>query len=103
MLAVAERSAPRRLIISTIRTALGLRVELSCGHALLLGHQSSAGMRRQSRVECPQCLEEHREDEETDKLTSRKPRYCSRCGCKLRRGNRSTMCAPCQDKEQQDA
>jgi len=95
--------APRRLIVSTIRTELGLRVELSCGHVLLLGHQSSAGMRRQARVSCPQCLEEHREDEQSEKVFSRRPRFCNRCGCKLRSGNKGSLCSPCQDKEQRDA
>lgn len=87
----------RRLVVKTTRTQFGaVRAELECGHEVLLSQTSSAGMRRKSRVDCPECLHDKCEEQEVRRMYSKGPHYCSHCGCKLRSGNKGTLCAPCQ-------
>jgi len=86
----------RRVVVRTSRTSLGkVLAELECGHEVLLGECSSAGMRRKSRVVCPECREQLEEEREVKKGLKKGPRLCRYCGCKLRSGNRDTVCSPC--------
>ncbi len=93
------KKTSRRLVIRTIRTSFGIvKAQLECGHEVALGESSSAGLHRQSRIVCPECLDEQSPGEETTKVSSKKPRRCSRCGCKLRSGNNGPLCWPCRNQ-----
>jgi|GEM_PF-6923101 len=69
---------------------------LSCGHKL---REDPSGARRiNSHARCMGCAAEGNLDPlPGDTGTSRdKPKFCKRCGCKLRSGQKNDYCDPCR-------
>ena len=70
---------------------------LSCGrlmpHAKNTRHRKLRGLLRR----CLPCLAEGFTEEGAADKKQQCVRWCGKCGCRLRRGNKGPLCAPCEN------
>jgi len=74
----------------------GLRlVVLSCGHKV--SERMTSPKKLNGRVRCVRCKEEGNFGRlPGDSVNaSSTPRFCKRCGCRLREGQKNEVCSPC--------